>query len=63
VGNSKWRIDGLSVIVQIDKNVLNETNIVKCKSLLSLHQSIRGPILETVIIPTVLRTIMYTVVS
>jgi hypothetical protein len=55
-------MDGLSVIVQIDANVLNETNIAKCKSLSSLHQSIRGPILETAIIPTVLRTLMYTVV-
>jgi hypothetical protein len=42
---------GQSVIVQIDENILKETNIVKCKSLLSLHQSIRGSILETIIIP------------
>jgi hypothetical protein len=50
---------GQSVIVQIDENILKETNIFKCKSLLSLHQSIRESILETVIIPTFLRTIMY----
>jgi len=40
-----------SVIVKIDENILKETNIVKCKSLLSLHQSIRVSVLETVIVP------------
>lgn len=42
---------GQSVVVQIDENILKETNIVKCKKLLSLHQNIRETILETVIIP------------
>jgi hypothetical protein len=50
---------GQSVIVQIDENILKVTNIFKCESLLSLHQSIREPISETVILPTFLSTIMY----